>query len=242
MDVIKYAFDTEGVGEIEHTFQVDLVKVLSVNVRSEDNQVLVDLEVEQVFDGDDIADFNEFFVNWSVAFGFECGVPVRNLRNCGHSLPKREGSRNYQINAGPLCFPLPKEPLIPNEKQLNNVRQLSEELTGELAMYLRQFAFANSEPDAISRYSFLYNLLLQIAGDNQAKVDVLILEVDPNCEQTISPNNGKPETVYTRLRNELAHKRVGSKYSETKKMIRQKIEEFSGIVKKVILNKNEKNS
>ena len=89
----------------------------------------------------------------------------------------------------------------------------------EIEIYLRQYVFANSESNEIVRFSFLYNLLLQIVGDKQSKADESILEVDLHCEQTISPLNGKQETVYTKLRNELAHKRENSKYSETRHII-----------------------
>jgi len=235
MDVINYAFDTEGVGDFKYNFDVDFAKVLAVNITSKENQIIVNLEVEQVFDGDDLTIFNEFFVSMAVAIGFECGVQVKNIRNCGHSLPKRDGSRNYQINTGPICFSIPKKPKIPNEEQLFNALQFATGDNAEIEIYLRQYVFANSESNEIVRFSFLYNLLLQIVGDKQSKVDESILDVDPHCEQTISPLNGKPETVYTRLRNELAHKRENSKYSETKMTIEKIVNDFSKVVKKIIL-------
>ena len=234
MNVINYTFDTDGVGEMNYTFKPAISKVLSVHVRSENHQVLMNIEVESVFDGDDLTAFNDFFLNWAVAFGFEFSVPVRELRNCGHSLPRKEGARNYQLNLGPITFSVPRKPMTPSEERLNHVSASSLQVTSEQLIYLRQFAFANSESDAISRFSFLYNLLLQMSGDEQAKVNSSILKIAPDCEQSISPLNRKPETVYTRLRNELAHKRQGTRYSETKLEISSNIDEFSELVKEII--------
>jgi len=235
MDVIKYAFDTERINNFGCTFNIDNENVQAVYVKSEDNQILVDMKVQNVFDGDDLSVYNEIFINWSVAFGFEFSVPVRNLRQSGYSLPKTGGDRNYQINAGPISFSLPKEPLTPSDEQLSNVLQLSLDITDELSVFLRQYAFANAETDPISRYSFLYNLLLQIVGDKQARVDSAILGIDPDCEHTNSPNNGKLETVYTRIRNELAHKREGVSYHDTRASVIEVTDGFSGIVREIIL-------
>ena len=241
MDLIKYAFDTEGVRKFTYTGSLEQSNVVSINVRSEGDQILIDLEVEKVFDGDDLTNFHEIVLKLSAAFGFEYGIPARNIRYCGHSLPKRNGGRNLQINAGPLRFSIVRTPIVPDANRLDPLLQFSTELADESMMYLRQFTFANSEPDAISRYSFLYNLLLHLSGDKQAKVDSRILEVDPDCKQSTNPNSGKPETKYTKLRNEIAHKRVGAKYGATKKTIEKEVKQFSSVVKQIVLKKIDEN-
>lgn len=237
MGVINYAFDTDGIGEMNHTFQPAFSKVLSVHVRSQNNQVLMSVEVEGVFDGDDLTAFDDFFFDWAAAFGFEFGVPVLHPRNCGHQLVTREGDGPVVINATVGAFTLPRNPVTPSDEQLQQVLAISLEVTDELSMYLRQFAFANSESDAISRYSFLYNLLLQMNDDKQTLVDSSILNIAPTCEQTKSPKDGKQETVYTRLRNELGHKRKDVDYRRTKSEIGSKVVEFSDTVKKCIMAK-----
>ncbi|MGC2048097.1 MAG: hypothetical protein WA635_05760 [Gallionella sp.] len=243
MGVIKYAFDTNGVGEMSHTFQPAISNVLSAHVRSENNQVLMDVKVEGVFNGDDLTAFDDFFFDWAAAFGFEFGVPVLQARNCGHQLPTKDGIGPVVINLTVGTFTLPRNPVTPSDEGLNHVHTISLELTDVLSMYLRQFAFANSESDAISRFSFLYNLLLQMSDDGgQPEVDSQILNIAPDCEQTISPKSGKYETIYTRLRNELGHKREGVNYSQTKSEIRSKVVEFSEIVKKCIISKMHEDS
>ena len=236
MDAIKYVFDTEGISDTQFDFLIDIECVELVKVTCVNNQVKVDMEVSGVFDGDDLSVFHDYFKNWSVIFGFECGVPVRNIRKSGYSLPRRDGTRNQVIAVGPLSYKIPKDDVLPGEEEANNILCLANSTTEELTMYYHQFAFANAEVDAISRYSFLYNLLLQISGDNQKKVDQVILAVDPNCEQSTSPNNNKPETLYTRLRNELAHKREGVRYTETKNSIEEKVDDLSLITKEIIRN------
>jgi hypothetical protein len=243
MGVIKYAFDTNGVGEMNHTFQSSNSKVLSAHVISANNQVLMDVEVEGVFNGDDLTAFDNFFFDWAATFGFEFGVPVLQPRNCGHQLPTKDGMGPRVINARPLPFPSPRNPVTPSDDRLKQVHTISLGLTDVVSMYLRQFSFANSESDAISRFSFLYNLLLQMSDDGgQPEVDSQILNIAPDCEQTISPKSAKYETVYTRLRNELGHKRKGVNYSQTKSEIRSKVVEFSEIVKKCILAKMREDS
>ena len=246
MGVIKYAFDTNGVGEMNHTFQPAISKVLSAHVRSENNQVLMDVEVEGVFNGDDLTAFDDFFFDWAAAFGFEFGVPVLQPRNCCHQLPTKDGMGPVVINLNVGTFTLPRKLVTPSDERLKQVHTISLELTDVVSMYLRQFSFANSESDAISRFSFLYNLLLQMSDDGgQPEVDSQILNIAPDCEQTISPKPGKYETyetVYTRLRNELGHKREGVNYSQTKSEIRNKVVEFSEIVKKCIMAKMHEDS
>src|SRR5665647_1963783 len=168
MDVIRYAFNTVGVGDKDYVFQPNVEFVTLAEVKIEKDQVLMNLQVKNVFHGDDLTEFDEFFLNWSVSFGFEFGVPVRELRNCGHTLPKREGSRTHQDNVGPLTFPLPNEPVYPDDERLEKVLRISSCVNNDNFSYLRQFAFANSESDSISRFSFLYNSMMQMAGDLQA--------------------------------------------------------------------------
>lgn len=234
MNVINYAFNTEGVEKLNYTFRPAVKDILSILVQIQDNQVLMNIQVENIFDGDDLAELHKFFVNWSVAFGFEIDVPIWEPRYCGHSLSRKDGTRNTLINAGPLTFTIPRSPVSPSKSQMTNILNMSQIVTSQSQIYLKQFAFANAEPNPISRYTFLYNLLLSINNDKQAKVDTSILTVAPTCNQSISPNNGKIETLYTRLRNELAHIRDGVSFNDTKVEIEKEISDFGKIVKEIV--------
>ncbi len=94
------------------------------------------------------------------------------------------------------------------------------------------FACGISEP--IGRFVALYALLLSEAGDKQAEVDRLILQFDPNTQQTTSTKNGKLETLYTRLRNELAHVRPTTTVFSTHDEIELHLQRFQWLVKAIV--------
>jgi hypothetical protein len=209
MDEITYTFETEGIRDFDYSFESDLEKVISVHVNNDKSKINMTLTVVNVYDGDDLTEFNEYFIKWAVSFGFELDVPIWELKISSYSLPKRGGSRNTKIYAGPITFKLPVKSKCIDQQQIENIEYLCSSVGDEELMLLRLFSFANSEREAISRYSYLYNVMLQICGDKQANVDMQIMDIKPSTVQTVSPKNGKYETIYTRLRNELAHKRDG---------------------------------
>ena len=70
----------------------------------------------------------------------------------------------------------------------------------------------------VEEFMHLYAILLIFNNDSQQKVDEFVVSIEPNVQQTRSPKKTKTialETVYTRLRNEFAHKR-GAVLSTTK--------------------------
>ena len=77
-------------------------------------------------------------------------------------------------------------------------------------------------------------MLLSEAEDKQAEVDRLILQFDPNTQQTASPKDGKLETLYTRLRNELAHVRSTTTVFSTHDEIELHLHRFQWIVKSIL--------
>lgn len=69
---------------------------------------------------------------------------------------------------------------------------------------------------AVEAYMHVYNLLLMLLKDKQAKLDAFIIKEQPGVPQTLQPGTKKTETMYTRLRNELAHSRPGVNMALTK--------------------------
>lgn len=70
----------------------------------------------------------------------------------------------------------------------------------------------------VEEFIHLYAILLIFNDDSQKKVDDFVVSIEPSVQQTQSPNETKKiklESVYTRLRNEFAHKR-GKVLSTTK--------------------------
>lgn len=84
--------------------------------------------------------------------------------------------------------------------------------------YFGHFRSARLSTGPVEEFMFLYALLLDLLGDEQKSVDAFVKTVEPAVALTPSPKRqGTTETMYTRLRNELAHKRVGTDLAATKK-------------------------
>jgi hypothetical protein len=91
--------------------------------------------------------------------------------------------------------------------------------------------------DPIARFMLLYMLLMTVIGkDNQASVDNWIRKHQPGVVETKHPLKSYMETIYTRLRNEVAH---GSErkvpIEKTRSEINQNIEVFQNLVKRALL-------
>ena len=80
------------------------------------------------------------------------------------------------------------------------------------------FRSARQSLSPVEEFMHLYHILLMIYNDKQRDVDAFIISEDPAVPQTQSPHDkhGGMETVDTRLRNELAHKRAGVNLDNTK--------------------------
>jgi len=91
---------------------------------------------------------------------------------------------------------------------------------------LFRHAIATDEP--IIQFLILYLILYDKFG-NQPEVDRQIILHAPTTPQSISPHSGKPETIYTRLRNEIAHRaKVGP--DATRAEIMNNLDRFRMIV------------
>jgi hypothetical protein len=101
---------------------------------------------------------------------------------------------------------------------------------------IQMFYDAATIIEPIGRFISLYTLLLHKFDDVQKKVDEAILEVDPTVGQIKSPHNNGYETVFSKFRNEMSHKREGTNILETQKEIKLNLDRFEAIVKKLIIN------
>ena len=100
---------------------------------------------------------------------------------------------------------------------------------------VKRLTFACGIPEPIGRYMALYQLLESVsAGGTQSELDKHILSVEPTTLQTPSPKIGKLETLYTRIRNELAHYRHAANTFSTYQEIDLHLARFEWIVKQII--------
>ncbi len=83
---------------------------------------------------------------------------------------------------------------------------------------------------------FLYNIILTLSSDRQSEVDSNILSVATETPKTISPiKQNVQETVYTRLRNEIAHNRVGADFGTTSTEVSKWVPELGRIARQLVL-------
>ena len=105
---------------------------------------------------------------------------------------------------------------------------------------LRMFYDSATITEPIGRFISLYTLMLHYCSDgqndSQAKVDEAILSIDSTVAEFKSPKFKGYETIFTRLRNELSHKRDGVDILETHNQVRRNIYRFEQIVKIHVLD------
>lgn len=101
---------------------------------------------------------------------------------------------------------------------------------------LQMFFDAATIEEPIGRFIALYALMLHHcnddrSNDNQKKVDTAVISIDSTVAQFPSPRGGHYETIFTKLRNELSHKRNGVNMIETHNQVRANVNRFEYIVK-----------
>lgn len=103
------------------------------------------------------------------------------------------------------------------------------------------FRSARQSESPVEEFMHLYNMLLMIYNDGQVYVDTFIVDEDPAVQQTQRPPKQRPrkasgvkETVYTRLRNELAHNRPDVNPDKTKAEMANRLGGLIALTKRAI--------
>ena len=93
---------------------------------------------------------------------------------------------------------------------------------------IRLFRYAISTDEPVVQFMLLYLILYEIRK-KQSALDRYIMKVAPTTPQSASPHTGKPETIYTKLRNEITHRsNVG--HETTRAQIINHLYKFRAIV------------
>jgi len=166
---------------------------------------------------------------------FELDLSIGEPHLSGFSLPKDASGSSYTVSKSVLAMWDVLAPTI----VVDAPRQQ------ELAMLLEQpfaradlqsaYRFAINQSDAVARFMFLYNILLQLHNDEQGQVDDFFRVRTVSISQ--SPRPDKPhimETVYTRLRNEVSHTRAGVTPDQTRTEIAANVAAFQALEKVAI--------
>lgn len=98
------------------------------------------------------------------------------------------------------------------------------------------FRSARQSMSPVEEFMHVYHILLMLCSDRQADVDAFIVGEDPAVPRTPDPRMGPMvmETVYTRLRNELAHPRVGVNLDNTKTEMADRLGGLIALTKRAI--------
>jgi hypothetical protein len=146
-------------------------------------------------------------------------LTIALCRPCYDPIPQCHALRDHQADVHFFEDWTVPTPSVGSAKRLGteSVAELASALNeveppGE-ANYQR-FRHCLNIPDVASRFLALHRLLgmflAHTAQDTQAAIDDLIRKHEPEVAEMISPQTGKPETIYTKLRNEYMNCRDAS--------------------------------
>jgi hypothetical protein len=226
---IEYAVDTN---ELEpKAFELEGIheKITSVEIEAKDTQLILKFHTIDVFAEDEDNAMNNMAYRCFTSLAHQYGFSFRNMRRGGSTLPKSDGVLSTVINTLGLSWNIgaPRRPIVGDLYTLLNQSICINEYDIQL---IHQFVVARSELDNVSRFMFLYNLALQVHSDNQRSLDEAIMSVESSCIVTPSPRFNRDETIYTRLRNQVAHCRENTNIEATRKEIESVVNRFQEVV------------
>jgi hypothetical protein len=98
------------------------------------------------------------------------------------------------------------------------------------------FRSARQSMGSAEEFMTFYHILLMLFNDSQSNVDNFIISEEPAVPQSQRPGRGSTviETIYTRLRNELAHKRAGINLNNSKKEMANRLGPLRLLTKRAI--------
>jgi hypothetical protein len=115
------------------------------------------------------------------------------------------------------------------------VRRCMEEESSWRDDFYGFFRAAMQSSSPVEEFMHLYHILLMICCDRQPRVDALILDICPCAEKSYSPKQKRvEETIFTRLRNEFAHRRKDVDVLDVKRRMAEIVPDIRSIVRQVI--------
>ena len=138
------------------------------------------------------------------------------------------GTGRYSLTGGDAKFTVGRSP--------ERLKTELEQPTAPGERYYGLFRSARQSMGPIEEFMHLYHILLMLYNDKQADVEAFIISVDASVPQTQHPLQapGVMETVYTRLRNEFAHKRGGTTLEQTKAEMTDRLGDLRTLTKQAI--------
>jgi hypothetical protein len=154
----------------------------------------------------------------------------------GFSLPKDAAGSSYTVsNSVRILWGVAAPTITLGDERRQELARLLEQPIARPDLY-SAYRFVVNQGDDVARFMFLYSILLQLQpDDNQKYVDKVIRREMPNVPQSQRPD--KPnvnETIFTRLRNELAHRRPGTTLEGTRREIQEHVAALQELVRTAI--------
>ncbi len=202
----------------------------------DDERMNIVFHLTDVFDFEEAAAIaNAILPSIINRLAFYRNVPIGEPYSMGGTLPKDASGSSYTVRSDRLLM---WDQAVP-------VLTLGDDKRQELARLLEQpythhhlysaYRFAGNQKDHVARFMFLYNILLQLNSDKQQQVDYFIRSEMPSVPQSPRPDRTNMiETVYTRLRNEVGHRRPGTTPEQTHKEIQDNVVAFQELVRTAI--------
>lgn len=216
--VISYQCSCVGIDFKNYKIEINSPPLLGFNITADGNILKIDVEIVDIF---------EESTAYDLAYESVCKlldhiclmflVKIGELHKISISLPQKDESdirlkinNIYHMNSiGHVRLQY-----TPDTKCLDSLKKQIEDRWSNSIVLIRLFRNSISQEDPVTRYLLLYNVLLFANSDKQPKLDECIVKIDSNVERSLSPINNKPETIYTRLRNEIGHVRQGVRISK----------------------------
>jgi len=163
---------------------------------------------------------------------FALNTKIVKINRVGHGLTPRPGE-------GAIChgfLPVPGGEIkmkvgCPNLSN-SDIQEVQDYIlrsnSSQHQTFNRLYSYAIGTDEPVVQFLILYLILYEI-NRNQAAIDRQIMALEPNTPQSISTHTRQPETIYTRLRNEITH-RINSDPETTRVEIINNQDNFKKIV------------
>ena len=234
---ISYSFGCNGLElkAVDIPLELDLVSFVTIET-VDDDILKATFTTKNIYSEEKARDITDKLVErLTERLSFYLNIAVKKPVFHSFVLQKMEGSQ--KSTASVRLDAKIRIVIKPDEEKRNAIISFLKNPRVGKDLLLSEFAFSLNQSDFLSKFMLLYNLILQITGDSQKLVDETIKKYDPSVIVTITKRklHGKikevEETIYTKLRNEIAHKRDGVNKQEAIKNIKDNLPQFTKIVR-----------
>ena len=249
---ISFVASIEGLEleELEVSFPHPSIKRLLLKTQ-EDGKLHIDFDLIDVYSEREAVSVVKDLIGPIVSrISYEFNCPIGDPRFASISLPTDSSGLSNRVIAEIVCLnDICSGTIKPNEDKRQKLRRTFGFPVSETDLYLSLYRFCLGQKDPLARFLSLYHLLVLIVADedeSQWRIDSAIKRIDPDVEMTVKPESKrnpkrnrksespKLETAYTRLRNEIVHRRLGKLLPQTKEEVKERVGGLQEIARKLI--------